>query len=520
MIVMLIDAGVMAGRLYDRRRERRVVMNVRNVPGVHGGSRAVRFEVDGASVVVGDVDPHVTLLQWLRASGKTGAKEGCAEGECGACAVAVITRDARGRLSLEPVNSCLVPLLDVAGHSVVTAEGVAAPGSLHPVQRAMVTRGGSQCGYCTPGFVVSLFCEYYRPGRAGYDPESIGGNLCRCTGYRPIADAARSMPAPAPDDPWLQTIQRSGPAVEAFEKGDGQKRFVRPVSLRTLFEAIGAFPGATLIAGGTDLMVAANQRFEQWSTLIALDAIPELRRIETTADELTLGAAVPLAHLEHLEHLAPLEDPGGVASLRQLLPLFSSRLIRNRATLGGNLATASPIGDSAPVLLSLDARLTLTGEHGSRRVALRDFFLGYRRTALRTGEIIEAVHIPLPLPGRQRFYKVSKRVLDDISTVAGAFALNLDAGGRVDDLRIAYGGIAATPLRATAIEDAARGKPWTPETLTLLLDGLTHVGTPLSDHRGSAAYRGAMKRNLLARFYHETVHETPPGPHDAGRGAP
>jgi xanthine dehydrogenase small subunit len=486
---------------------------------VPGEPHAVRFEVDGTSVVVGDVDPHVTLLQWLRESGRTGTKEGCAEGECGACAVAVVTRDARGRLSLEPVNSCLVPLLDVAGHSVVTAEGVAAPGSLHPVQRAMVARGGSQCGYCTPGFVVSLFCEYYRPGRAGYDPESIGGNLCRCTGYRPIADAARSMPAPATDDPWLQTIQRSGPAVEPFERGNGQKRFVRAVSLRTLFEALAAFPGATLIAGGTDLMVAANQRFEQWSTLIALDAIPELRRIEVSANELTVGAGVPLAHLENLEQLAPLEIAVPPGSLRQLLPLFSSRLIRNRATLGGNLATASPIGDAAPVLLSLDARVTLTGTNGSRRVPLRDFFLGYRRTALGAGEIIEAVHIPLPLPGRQRFYKVSKRVLDDISTVAGAFALNLDASGRVEDLRVAYGGIAATPLRATAIEDAARGKPWTPDTLAVLLDALTHVGTPLSDQRGSAAYRSAMKRNLLARFFHETVHETSSGA-EGERGSP
>jgi xanthine dehydrogenase small subunit len=470
----------------------------------------LRLEVDGEAVVVDRVNPHVTLLEWLRASGRTGTKEGCAEGECGACAVAVIARDARGRLALEPVNSCLVPLLDLIGHSVVTAEGVAARSrGLHPVQEAMVVEGGSQCGYCTPGFVVSLFCEYYRSERKGYDPESIGGNLCRCTGYRPIVAAARSMPMPAADDDWLQAIQRSGPVVEAFEEGDGQRRFVRPTSLRGVFEALATFPGATLIAGGTDLMVAANQRFVRWPTLIALDAVPELRRIEASDRELTVGAAVPLSHLEQLEQMG--EGPGHAedgpshhALLHQLLPLFSSRLIRNRATLGGNLATASPIGDSSPVLLALEAQLTLTGAQGSRRVPLRDFFVGYRKTALGVGELIEAIHIPLPLPRQQRFYKISKRVLDDISAVAGAFALTLDPAGRVEDLRIAYGGIAATPLRATSVEDAALGKPWTRETLAVLLETLKQVGTPLSDHRGSAAYRTAMKSNLLERFFVET----------------
>jgi xanthine dehydrogenase small subunit len=470
----------------------------------------VRFTVDGEPKVIDcadGIDPQTTLLQWLRASGRVGTKEGCAEGECGACAVGVVAPDARGRLALHPVNSCLLPLFGMAGYTVITSEGIATGGDLHPVQVAMVDQGGSQCGYCTPGFVVSLFCEYYRPDRAAYDPEAIGGNLCRCTGYRPIAAAARSMPAPSADDPWLRTIEGAAPAIEAFEQSDGETRFVRPTSLPGVFDALAAFPGAMLIAGGTDVMVAANQRFARWPALVALDAVADLRRIERSDRELTIGSAVPLSHLEEWMH-----GVDGIPLLRQLLPLFSSRLIRNRATLGGNLATASPIGDSPPVLLALDADVTLARAGGSRRLPLREFFLTYRKTALAPGEIIEAVHVPLRLLRHQRFYKVSKRVLDDISTVAAAFALDLDPTGQVKELRVAYGGVAATPLRVTSVERLAAGKPWSAGTLGTLVEEIERVGTPMSDHRGSAAYRRAMMRKLLERFYFET--------HRAAGGAP
>ncbi len=464
---------------------------------------AVRFVLNGEPVSVDDVAPHVTLLQWLRAAGHTGTKEGCAEGECGACAVAIVTHDGRGRPAFEPINSCLVPLASVAGRSVITSEGIApAGGGLHPVQTAMVIEGGSQCGYCTPGFVVSLFCEYYRPGRSAYDPEAIGGNLCRCTGYRPIAAAARSLPAPAQDDPWLEVARQAIAAGVGAEEGV-DARFARPTTLHAVFEALAAFPQATFIAGGTDLMVAANQRFERWPAFIALDSVAELQCMEASADELTLGAAVTLSRLE-----ASIEGEGSVSAtiplFSQLLPLFSSRLIRNRATLGGNLATASPIGDSAPVLLALDAELTLASVSGTRRVALRDFFVGYRETALQKGELIVQIHVPLPLPRRQRFYKVSKRVKDDISTVSGAFALTLDAAGNVERMRLAYGGVGSTPLRAVAAEGLALGKPWSQGTLAILLEELERLGTPLSDHRGSARYRRAMIGKLFERFFVET----------------
>jgi xanthine dehydrogenase small subunit len=471
----------------------------------------VRFTLNGEPIAVGEVDPHVTLLQWLRASGRTGTKEGCAEGECGACAVAFVAEDGQGRTHFESVNSCLVPLWTLAGRTVVSVEGIATGGQLHPVQEAMVRRGGSQCGYCTPGFVVSLFCEYYRPDRDGYDPESISGNLCRCTGYRPIADVVRGLPQPDPDDPWLDLLRRPAPSPAAVEQV-GDRRFERSTSLARVFACQAEHPDAVLLAGGTDLMVYANQRHERWPMLVALDAIEELARFEVRQDEIVIGAGVPLSRIEERLRAARVEHGVEVLALESLLPLFSSRLIRNRATLGGNLATGSPIGDAAPVLLTLDARLKLASARGERPVDLSDFFVGYRRTALERGEVIVSVHLPRPLPRWQRFYKVSKRVLDDISTLAGAFALDLGPDGRVERLRIAFGGIAATPVRAVAVEQHAQGRLWTTETLALLLDGLEGVGTPLSDARGTGAYRAALARKLLERFFFETATSGGAGP--------
>jgi xanthine dehydrogenase small subunit len=463
----------------------------------------VRFILNGTPVRVDEVDPHVTLLAWLRSRGHTGSKEGCAEGECGACAVALLRPDAAGRTQFTPVNSCLVPLPALHGQSVISVEGVAgSSGALHPVQRAMVDQGGSQCGYCTPGFVVSLFCEYYRHGRTHYDPEAIAGNLCRCTGYRPIIAAARALETPAPDDPRTQALLEQTPALEALQHETAGRRFLRPTGLAELFQQLVAFPDATLIAGGTDLMVYANQRQQRFDTLIALEALPELQRFECQQHEIVLGAGLPLSQLAaRLER----ECPGELPALQQLWPLFSSRLIRNRATLGGNLATASPIGDSAPILLALDAELTLASAQGERRLALRDFFVGYRKTALAAGEVIVSVHLSRALPRLQRFYKASKRRLDDISTVSAAFALDLGPQQRVQRLRIAYGGVAATPLRALTVEQLALGKPWTQATLARLLVELGSFGTPLSDHRGSEAYRRALVGKLFEKFGSDTI---------------
>jgi xanthine dehydrogenase small subunit len=470
---------------------------------------AVVFEVNGQTVSVNDVDPHCTLLQWLRASGRTGTKEGCAEGECGACAVAFVSRDAEGRTIYEPVNSCLVSLPEVHGRSLLSVEGVRGEGgALHPVQQALVESGGSQCGYCTPGFVMSLFCEYYRPGRMGYDPEAISGNLCRCTGYRPIIEAARGLGPPMPQDPWLLRLAERVPELPAFDTAALEnaalgRRFLRPSSLGELLQVVSEHPDAVLLGGGTDLMVYVNQRDARHAVWVSLSGVFELGGFQVKEDEVVVGAGLVLSHLE-----ARLVQAGlglEASLLGELLPLFSSRLIRNRATLGGNLATASPIGDAAPVLLALEAVLTLASAAGERRLPLKEFFVGYRKTSLRPGEVIVSVHLPRPLPRLQRFYKVSKRVLDDISTISAAFALDLGSNGVVERLRIAYGGIAETPIRAEAIERLATGKPWNLETLGLLLRAARTLGTPLSDQRGSAAYRQAMTLKLLERFYAETV---------------
>jgi xanthine dehydrogenase small subunit len=479
-------------------------------------SESVVFELNGQNVIVDDVDPHCTLLEWLRASGRTGAKEGCAEGECGACAVAFISRDELGKWRYEAVNSCLVALPEAHGRAVVSVEGLAsASGPLHPVQQAMLESGGSQCGYCTPGFVMSLFAEYYRPGRDGYDPEAISGNLCRCTGYRPIIDAARRLaPAPA-DDRWLaaaaaRPVAALPPLAYCPEPGPKRqaaigapaRRFLRPESLEAVFEALERHPGSVLLAGGTDLMVASNQRQVRYPTLLSLAAVPELQRVEWHAGEVVLGAGISLSRIER-----ELQGERGAAFalLHELLPLFSSRLIRNRATLGGNLATASPIGDGAPALLALGAELSLASARGRRRLPLSEFFTGYRQTALLPGELIECVHLPRPLPRLQRFYKVSKRVMDDISSVAAAFTIELDGAGRVERSTFAYGGIAAVPLRAFELERLAAGRTWDAETVAELVCAARQLGTPLSDHRASADYRRAMVGNLIERFHADTA---------------
>ncbi len=452
----------------------------------------ISFTLNGERITAEGVDPNTTLLAFLRERGMTGTKEGCAEGECGACAVAIVRRHADGTTRYEPINSCLVLLPAVADQDVVTVEGIAQGDELHPVQQAMVELGGSQCGYCTPGFVVSLFAEYYRPGRDGFNAESIGGNLCRCTGYRPIRDAATGLGKPAADDAFAKRLQKDPPPLRSVEYAEGGRRFFRPTTLEQTLGLLAKEPKAQLVAGGTDVVVDVNQKHSRFDCIVSLEAVEELRRFEWRDDALEIGAGVPLSEVE--DRLA-----GKLSMLEQLLPLFSSRLIRNRATLGGNLATASPIGDGAPALLALDAEIVIAGA-AERSVPLAEFFTGYRKTALRAGELIARVRIPLPLPAHMRFYKLSKRELDDISTVAGAFALDFDRD-KVKRARLGYGGVAATPIRAFAAEKVLEGARWDEATVTRAAEAAQAELTPISDHRGSQAYRHAMVGSLLHKLY-------------------
>jgi xanthine dehydrogenase small subunit len=447
----------------------------------------IQFLLNGRSVCAEGLPPQTTLLDFVRSQGFTGAKEGCAEGECGACTVLMVRPRGEGA-AYTPVNSCLLFLPMVAGQEIYTVEALAESGRLSQVQEEIASRGGSQCGYCTPGFVMSLFAEQYRPGREGpCDVHALSGNLCRCTGYRPIRDAALAV-APPPDGAFRDRLAHSAPTMERTTS----EAFFRPGNLAECIQAMAECPQAQLIAGGTDLAVESNLRLRSFPQMISLEALPELRIQRESADELELGAGLTLSELEQIPGLPPV--------FHEWFSLFASPLIRNRATLGGNLATASPIGDSAPLLLALDARVRIAGPRGERVVPLDSFFLGYRRTALQKGELLVSIILPKAFPAVTRFYKAAKRRMDDISTLAACFSLDLDGSRRVVRIRMAYGGVAAVPLRAMEAEQAIEGSLWNEAAIRRAQDALSRTLRPMSDHRGSAGYRMALARNLLGKF--------------------
>jgi xanthine dehydrogenase small subunit len=481
--------------------------------------------VNGEQRAVTGVEPHVTALDWLRDQGLTGAKEGCAEGECGACSVLVArpdgaAPDGSGRTRWTALNACLVPALALDGQEVVTAEGLGRPSALHPVQREMAVRGGSQCGYCTPGFICSMAAEYYRPDRAvmdpatnghaagdgehgpnGFDLHALSGNLCRCTGYRPIRDAAYALESPPGDDELATRCGSPAPAVVSTRVRSERAEFARPANLADALALLAEQPTATVIAGCTDWGVEVNLRGTRAPFVVAVDRLPELRTFSVGADVVEIGAALTLSEAERLLD-------GRVPLLDQLWPQFASRLIRNGATLGGNLGTGSPIGDAPPALLALEASVVLAGPTGEREVPLASYFTGYRRSVREPGELIRAVRIPLPVAPLAAFHKIAKRRFDDISSVAVAFALDV-RDGVVARAAIGLGGVAATPLRATATEAALVGRPWTVDTVRDAAAVLRGEGTPIDDHRASAAYRAAMLGQSLLKFHTESAQEVP-----------
>ncbi len=467
--------------------------------------------VNGRERAITGIEPHVTALDWLRDQGLTGAKEGCAEGECGACSVLVARPDGESRSRWTALNACLLPILALDGQEIVTAEGLGQPGDLHPVQQEMACRGGSQCGYCTPGFICSMAAEYYRPGRGpapsangsgpgdhehgpnGFDLHALSGNLCRCTGYRPIRDAAYALDQPPADDPLATRSGTPAPAVPRTR--DAQ--FARPADLADALAVLAERPDATVIAGCTDWGVEVNIRGARAPFAMAVDRLPELRTFTTETDHIELGAALTLSECERLLD-------GRVPLLDALWPQFASRLIRNGATLGGNIGTGSPIGDAPPALLALRASVVLAGPDGEREVPLDRYFTGYRRSVKEPTELIKSVRVPLPLAPLTAFHKIAKRRFDDISSVAVAFALDV-VDGTVVDAAIGLGGVAATPVRATATEAALVGRPWDAETVRAAATVLRGEGTPIDDHRASAAYRTAMLEQSLLKFHAETT---------------
>jgi xanthine dehydrogenase small subunit len=472
-----------------------------NVVTVNG----IRRPLDGVPV-------NANALDWLRSVGLTGSKEGCAEGECGACAMLVLGPDGDGASAWVPVNSCLVPVHSLEGQEVVTAEGLGSPEALHPVQARLAEAGGSQCGYCTPGFVCSMAAEFYRADRTppeerdtghrergpnGFDLHALSGNLCRCTGYRPIRDAAYALGMPDPGDALAERRSRPAPEAAPADRVVDGARFVRPAGLDETLRLLRDEPEATVVAGATDWGVEVSLRGRRAALAVAIDRIPELRALAVSEDVIEIGAALTLSEIER-------GLGGRVPLLAELIPQFASRLIRNSATLGGNLGTASPIGDAAPALLALDARVVLASLDGDREVELADYFTGYRETVRRPDELIRDVRIPLPLASVTAFHKIAKRRFDDISSVAIAFALDLD-GGVVTAARIGLGGVAATPLRARATEQRLVGEPWDIATVRAASAVLGSEGTPMSDHRASADYRALMLSNSLLKLHGATA---------------
>ncbi len=458
--------------------------------------------INGLKVLVEGVAPTTTLLQFLRSRGITGAKEGCAEGDCGACTVVLVDRDAAGNPTYRTMTSYIALLPALAGREVITVEGLqAGMGALHPVQSAMVAHFGSQCGYCTPGFVMSLFEAYYRSdcSTSSELSDQLSGNLCRCTGYRPIRDAALTALATRVrgGDAFKERLKAPAPTLKALDYSTESGRLIRPDSLKGLLEALNEHDDARLVAGATELGVEATKKRAAFSLLVSTEGIPELRRINRGESVWNIGAS---ATLTEISEALGAEFP----SLAKMLRVFASRQIRNRATLGGNLATASPIGDSAPVLMSLDASLVLASVEGLRKVALSDFFVAYRKTALRRGEIILSVEIPHfkggeGLERKSDFMKVSKRRELDISIVAAAFSLDLDATGVVRRARIAYGGVAAMPVRARKAEAALVGKT----IQDAAESAAAMLGTefsPIDDVRAGAEFRRGLVVSLWEKF--------------------
>ena len=467
-------------------------------------SDVLEFTLNGHPIRGEGISPNTTLLEFLRSRGLTGSKEGCAEGDCGACSVVIIERDAHGKPAYRAVNSCLMPVCLLAGREAVSVEGVGGPANRHPVQRTMAEGHGSQFGYCTPGFICSMFEGYYRDDLHTHDDldAQLSGNLCRCTGYRPIRDAAMAAFAERTtengNDPFAEHLKKTGAKPGWAEYQSAGEKFFRPVSLADLLRLKKQNPEARLIAGATELGLDITKRFKKFPTLISVEAVAELATVECTNDEWRIGAAVTLTEIE--DRLGP-EFP----ALGDMLRMFGSRQIRNRATMGGNLVTASPIGDSAPVLLALDAKVVLASESGERTLPVGEFFIAYRQTALKPDEVLKTIILSRSgaaagLTRRTAWFKVSKRREMDISTVAGCFTVDLDRQNIIRHVRLAYGGVAVMPLRAKNAEAALLGKVWNEETIQSVLPVLRTEFTPISDVRGSAEYRNGLITSLLEKF--------------------
>ena len=471
----------------------------------------ISFLLNGESVVLTGVAPTVTALDWLReVRGLTATKEGCNEGDCGACTVMVTDADG----TTQALNACILFLPQLDGRALRTVEGITGPNSaLHPVQQTMIDHHGSQCGFCTPGFIASMAVAHVN-GDKDHDT-ALAGNLCRCTGYAPIIRAARAAESqPVPD--WMTADRRFFlPQISAGGVGGGEPPMIKPAGVggdkpplgdalhpRSSDELAAAFtanPDATLVAGATDVGLWVTKQMRDLGQMIFLNRCADLQRIAQGEDALILGAGVTIARM------IPLMDdlhPSFAAMLRR----YGAAQVRAAATIGGNIANGSPIGDGPPALIALGATLHLRQGDTRRAMPLEDFFLEYGKQDRRAGEFVDSISIPTQ-PDRLRCYKLSKRFDQDISAVCGCFNITVE-DGRVSAARIAFGGLAGIPKRAAQVEAALVGQPWNTATVTQAMEAFAQDFTPLSDMRSSASYRPETAANMLKRYYLEDTGQT------------
>ena len=467
----------------------------------------VRFILNGDPVEESAVSPSMTVLDYLRERrGLKGTKEGCAEGDCGACTI--VTASIRGdRLDHQAANACLMLVPQLHGKEITTIEGVAErDGTLHPVQQALVEAHGSQCGFCTPGIVMALFAFHH-----GSDPvetekihDALAGNLCRCTGYRPIVDAALTLNQ-SPTDRFAREAGQRIASIRGLGSSESygfdDETFHAPRSLDELLSLRANYPDAHLLGGGTDLGILSSKDRKRLGQLIWTALVPELARIDRTETHITMGAAVTYtAALPLFDELYP--------SFAHLIRRIGSRQIRNLGTLGGNVCNASPIGDTPPFFLILEAVFIARSQRGSREIPVNEFFIDYRKTALAEDEILEAIRIALPQSDTiYKAHKISKRFDQDISAVIGAFALTI-RNGSVEKARVAFGGMAATPARAVKCEATLEGAPWNAATAESAGAALNSDFAPISDFRASGDYRRRVATNLVRRVFEETSNST------------